>query len=181
MIACCLFVPDVPGLCRGLCRGFHSCAGCAGSPMYARAPHKTKTTSHKNRVPLRICTRHTRHTRHTLDSYTYFHASSGTHSGTPGTDTSRACSPLIFSFKKDVMEDPNQTRHTRCIRCTPENAPAMRQAVEGWHDLYTLVKELQAQGVFPGLRGLTITLTGSEEMVGKGLAAVTELNAVKAV
>lgn len=67
------------------------------------------------------------------------------------------------------------------IRCTPDNAAEMRALVKRWPQLNTLVTSLQTQGVFPGLRGLQITLTGSEEFVGKGLVGVMPENAAKPV
>ena len=70
--------------------------------------------------------------------------------------------------------DEKQTK--RVIRCTPENAPEVRALVKRWPQLNTLVTSLQTQGVFPGLRGLQITLKGSEEFVGKGLAGVQAKN-----
>ena len=68
---------------------------------------------------------------------------------------------------------------TRTIRCTPDNARDMQQMVKQWPELHALVQDLQAQGVFPGLRGLSVTLTGPELFLSKGVAAVTELNAPK--
>ena len=73
------------------------------------------------------------------------------------------------------MMDEKQAK--RVIRCTPENAAEMRDLVKRWPQLDALVHSLQGQGVFPGLRGLQITLTGSDEWVGKGLGAVMEENA----
>ena len=175
------FVPAVPGLCRGLCRVFHSCAGCAGSPIGVRTHRKTKNTHTPKRVLLRICTRHTRHTRHSVDSYTYFSHTPGTHPGTPGTDTHRARSLPIFSFKKDVMENQNPPPVKKVIRCTPDNARQMQHTVKAWPELHALVQTLQAQGIFPGLRALSITLEGSAAFVGGGLAAVDAINATKAV
>lgn len=67
------------------------------------------------------------------------------------------------------------------IRCTPDNAGEMRALVKRWPELNALVTSLQAQGVFPGLRGLQITLTGREEWVGKGLGAVMAKNAPQPV
>lgn len=61
----------------------------------------------------------------------------------------------------------------RVIACTEENAPQMRAVVRQWPQLHSLVTGLQAQGLFPGLRSLQITLTGSEAVVGKGLDALT--------
>lgn len=175
-------VPGVPGLCRVLCRVFHWCAGCAGSHTCAHASRKTKNHRTQKHALLRICTRHTRHTRHMLDSYTHFHTLPGTCHGTPGTHTPRAHLPLIFSFKKNVMEE-NQTppAFKKVIRCTPENARAMQQAVKAWPELHALVQDLQAQDLFPGLRALSITVTGSEALVDKGLDAVAEINATRAV
>lgn len=68
--------------------------------------------------------------------------------------------------------------HTKTvIRCTPENVGEMRALVQRWPELDTLVRTLQAQGLFPGLRALQITLTGSEKMVAKGLGGVMPENA----
>ncbi len=166
-----VFVPPVQGACRALCRHFHWCAGCAGSSTCARTHRKTAAAHTTKRALMRICTRHTRHTRHMLDSYAHFHASPGTRPGTRGT-------PLFLFFKKAVM-DKAQT--SRTIRCTPENARAMQQAVKAWPELHALVQDLQAQDLFPGLRALSITVTGSEALVDKGLDAVAEINATRAV
>lgn len=64
----------------------------------------------------------------------------------------------------------------RVIACTEESAPQMRAVVRQWPQLHSLVTGLQAQGLFPGLRSLQITLTGSEAVVGKGLDALTGEN-----
>ena len=69
----------------------------------------------------------------------------------------------------------------KVIRCTPENAKAMAGVVKNWPELHALVQDLQAQDLFPGLRNLQITLTGSEAFTAKGLDAVNEINATKAV
>ncbi len=70
---------------------------------------------------------------------------------------------------------------TKTIRCTPENARDMQQMVKQWPELHALVQHLQAQDLFPGLRALTVTLTGSEQFVAGGVAAVNQINATKAV
>lgn len=67
------------------------------------------------------------------------------------------------------------------IRCTQDNAADMRDLVKRWPQLDGLVRSLQAQGVFPGLRALQITLTGSETQVAKGLGGVMPKNAASAV
>ena len=59
----------------------------------------------------------------------------------------------------------------RVIRCTQDNAADMRALVRRWPALQSLVTGLQAEGMFPGLRGLTITLEGPREWVDQGLAA----------
>ena len=69
----------------------------------------------------------------------------------------------------------------RVIRCTPDNAKAMAGVVKNWPELHALVQSLQAQGLFPGLRNLQITLTGSAAFTAKGLDAVNKINATKAV
>lgn len=57
----------------------------------------------------------------------------------------------------------------RVIRCTPDNAAEFRDLIKRWPELQTLIRHTQAQGLFPGLRALRITLTGAPEMVSKGL------------
>lgn len=64
----------------------------------------------------------------------------------------------------------------RVIACTEENAAQMREVVRQWPQLQSLVTGLQAQGLFPGLRAMQITLTGDAATVGKGLAALTGEN-----
>lgn len=83
-----------------------------------------------------------------------------------------------------VMEEkqtPTPANHrSRTIRCTPDNAAQMQQAVKAWPELHALVQDLQAQNLFPGLRGLSITLTGSDALHARGLAAVAAINATRA-
>ena len=178
------FVPGVPGLCRALCRVFHSCAGCAGSTTYARTRKKTPHVTSHTRSHARIYTRHTRHTRHMLDSYRYFHVTPGTTPGTDPAHTCRARLPLFFYFKKEVMEE-NQTPAqaetiTRTIRCSPDNAAAMQRLVKRWPELHAHVQALQAADLFPGLRCLSVTLTGSAEWVAGGVDAIQPKNAPQA-
>lgn len=66
---------------------------------------------------------------------------------------------------------------TRTILCTQENARDFQQVVKAWPELHDLVQGLQAQEMFPGLRGLRITLTGSAEHCAKGLGALLPENA----
>lgn len=71
-------------------------------------------------------------------------------------------------------------RAKRVIACTQENAVQMQRVVKKWPQLHSLVKGLQEQGVFPGLRGLQITLTGDAQTVAKGLDALEAENSVLA-
>jgi hypothetical protein len=68
----------------------------------------------------------------------------------------------------------------RLITCTRDNQKDMAAAVKAWPELLALVQSLQAQDLFPGLRALRITLTGSESFVAQGLGAITAINAPKA-
>ena len=68
---------------------------------------------------------------------------------------------------------------TRTIRCTPDNARDMQQMVKQWPQLHDLVQNLQAQGMFPGLRALSVTLTGPAEFVAGGIGAINQLHAAK--
>jgi len=72
----------------------------------------------------------------------------------------------------------NQT--SRTIRCTPDNAAAMQRLVKRWPELHALVKSLQDQGLFPGLRCLSVTLTGSPQWVAGGVDAIQPKNAPQA-
>ena len=68
---------------------------------------------------------------------------------------------------------------TRTIRCTPENAREMQQMVKAWPELHDLVRQLQAQNLFPGLRAMSVTLTGPQSQVAKGIGALIPENAAK--
>ena len=71
-------------------------------------------------------------------------------------------------LKEEEMEEEKK----RVIACTPENAGQMKRVVQGWPQLHGLVKQLQAADLFPGMRAMQITLTGSAEFVGQGLDAL---------
>ena len=92
---------------------------------------------------------------------------------------------FIKDFWKKMMHKVLHTLHKggfmkKTIRCTPENAPQMRQVVAHWPELDALVRNLQAQNLFPGLRALEITLQGDQSWCGKGLAALLPENAPQA-
>lgn len=82
--------------------------------------------------------------------------------------------------KKDAARmNAHPAQDKRTIRCTPENAAQMQQVVKHWPELHDLVKGLQDQGVFPGLRALQITLTGPADQVAQGLSALLPQNGSK--
>lgn len=62
----------------------------------------------------------------------------------------------------------------RVIACTEENAAQMRAVVKQWPQLQALVSGLQAQGVFPGLRGVEVTLAGTQAVVDQGIDGLIE-------
>lgn len=61
---------------------------------------------------------------------------------------------------------------TRVLRPTLETAGQWRAAIARWPELAGLIRQTQAQGLFPGLRALRITLTGAPQWVAKGLDAI---------
>lgn len=65
----------------------------------------------------------------------------------------------------------------RTIRCTRENGAQFQKVVRAWPELHALVKDLQAQDLFPGLSAASITLTGSAEHCARGLSALIPENA----
>ena len=72
------------------------------------------------------------------------------------------------------MDEKNRTT---LIRCTPENGKKFQEVVKSWPELHELVKSLQDQDLFPGLRAMQIQLTGDEKTLSKGLDALIEKNA----
>jgi hypothetical protein len=142
----------------------------------------TKPTPHK-RTHARIYTLHTLHTLHIVDSYTFFtHATLHRCLHTLHRPHARTPDSPIYSFERKKVEEtaqPPAPQATRTIRCTPDNARDMQLAVKNWPELHALVQSLQAQDLFPGLRGLSITLTGPQQYVDRGLAALLPENAPK--
>jgi hypothetical protein len=59
----------------------------------------------------------------------------------------------------------------RTIRCNADNAAEFQALVKSDPELLAIVKHLQASGLFPGLRAMSITLTGSAAQQAQGLAA----------
>lgn len=64
----------------------------------------------------------------------------------------------------------------KTIQCTPENARQFQQIVKAWPELHRLVTDLQSKDLFPGLRGMQITVSGSAEYIAKGLDAAMPEN-----
>lgn len=71
-----------------------------------------------------------------------------------------------------MEEQPTQAVASRTIVAAPDNAAAMQAAIRGWPELHALVQRLQADGLFPGLRGMQFTLTGAPDWVAGGLASL---------
>jgi hypothetical protein len=76
--------------------------------------------------------------------------------------------------------NPGPAPATRTIACTPANAAQFQQLVKSWPELHALVQSLQAQDLFPGLRGLSATLSGPPDVLAQGLAAILPQNAPQA-
>ena len=68
-----------------------------------------------------------------------------------------------------------QARKT--IRCTQDNAHEVRALMARWPEFGGLVRSLHKGGLIDGLRSVQITLTGSENFMTQGLAAVKAENA----
>ena len=64
---------------------------------------------------------------------------------------------------------------TRRISCGEHNAAQFQRIVKTTPELLELVKSLQAQRLFPGLKAMSITVTGPPELVAKGLDAWPEI------
>lgn len=68
----------------------------------------------------------------------------------------------------------------KVITCSRENQKDMAAAVKAWPELHAWVQHLQSQDLFPGLRAMRITLTGSDQFVAQGLGAIAAIHATKA-
>ena len=64
------------------------------------------------------------------------------------------------------------------VRCTEASAPAFRALIKAWPELEALVRHTQAQGVFPGLRGLSVRLPAGMPAAG-GVEALAARIAVE--
>lgn len=141
---------------------YMGCAVCAASIAHSHAGVRVCRRAHV-RTPVRLYPAHSAHTAHTSIHAGLRAFARRTTSPTPRTKEMMDCQPV-----------------EKVIRCTEENAPEFKQALRDWPELGTLCRDLMAQGVFPGLRGLQITLTGTKEGVAQGLGAIPALIASKA-
>jgi hypothetical protein len=139
-------------MCRTLAPLTHMCVCMRETAI------RTNTSASHGHTP-----RHIRHIRHIVDFIEKKEKKGGTVSGTNKTNPAQA-------------QNPGASR-SRTILCTPENAAQMQQVVKAWPELHDLVQSLQEQEMFPGLRGLRITLTGDAEHCAKGLGALLPENA----
>lgn len=57
----------------------------------------------------------------------------------------------------------------KTIACHPGNVREFQQIVRTWPELGACVRHLQAQGLFPGLRAVRITLVGDAAHLAQGL------------
>lgn len=69
---------------------------------------------------------------------------------------------------------------TRVFVPTPQTAGDFRAVIRAWPDLHALVQRLQADNLFPGLRGLQIAVTAAPERLAAGVVAALPQNAPQA-
>lgn len=142
---------------------YKACAVCAVSIL--TRTHRRTCVCMRVRVHAHVC-RHTAHTAHTAHANQIKHLHVSPYRTTHPT------------YRTKVKM--NGKKQTALIRCTPENAKKFQEVVKSWPELHDLVKSLQDQNLFPGLRAMQITLTGDEKTLAKGLDALIEENASKA-
>lgn len=142
---------------------YKACAVCAVSIL--TRTHRRTCVCMRVRVHAHVC-RHTAHTAHTAHTNQIKHLHVSPYRTTHPT------------YRTKVKMDGK--KQTALIRCTPENAKKFQEVVKSWPELHDLVKSLQDQNLFPGLRAMQITLTGDEKTLAKGLDALIEENASKA-
>lgn len=143
---------------------FTFCAVCAVSALRVcagvRAPVRVQARTHAcaGAQPRTYRTPRTGLTHQALTRYTMPHS-------TPHIPHT----PSHPSPKKEGAAVEGEEGARRVIACTPDNARQMADLVRSWPELNSLVRGLQAQELFPGLRAMHVTLTGSAEFVSKDL------------
>jgi len=74
-----------------------------------------------------------------------------------------------------MTELASPAQQTCTIKCTEQNAKAFQAMVKSTPELLGLVQHLQGQGLFPGLRAMSMTVTGTPDTVAKGLSAWADI------
>lgn len=143
------------------------CAVCAVSMAQKSMQAGGRAHAHTCRRAHPRSRLHTAHTAHTAHVNTHAGLHVFAYRTTPPTHRT-----------KKIMDCQNKKL---VIVGTPDNAREMASAVKDWPELHDLVKGLQSQDLFPGLRGLRITITGDEQLLSQGLGAIKAINASKAV
>lgn len=150
------FVQGVQGHVQGFVQGLSLLCMAVQGVSYFPACAWARARGHKTHTPFRkYVPLHTLHTLHTpFKSMTYVE-------------------------KEAAQMGAHPAQGQRTIRCTPENAKEMQQAVKNWPELHSLVKDLHAANLITGLRALQITLSGPPEYLAKGLGALLPENGSK--
>lgn len=166
-----VFCPELCTMCSTVCSNvctiksliLNGCALCALS-TYTGAQAGACTHMHAG---VRRCTSvHSAHSAHSAHLMHIKHLRHR-HGAHIAAHHAAHISTTPFLKEKEMEEEKK-----RVIGCTPENAAQMKCVVQGWPQLHGLVKQLQAADLFPGMRAMQITLTGSAEFVGQGLDAL---------
>ena len=68
------------------------------------------------------------------------------------------------------------------IKATPENAHLMREVIAGWPELNSCIESLRKQGLFPGMRAMTLTDDAGRtlEQLANDIARPSDANACRA-
>ncbi len=172
--------PDLCAMCGKVCGMvcaiksliFKGCALCAPSPFTGVRAGACTHMHAGVRMCVHVHAAHSAHSAHLIHINHLHHrhgAQDAAHHGAHLSTTS--------FLKEEEMEEEEK----RVIACTPENAGQMKRVVQGWPQLHGLVKQLQAADLFPGMRAMQITLTGSAAFVGQGLDALDPAKRSQAV
>lgn len=163
--------PDLCAMCSMVCGMvcaiksliFKGCALCAASPLTGVQAGACTHMHAGVRMCVHVHDAHSAHSAHLIHINHLGHR----HGAHIAAHHAAHLSTTPF-LKEEEMDDEKK----RVIACTPENAGQMKRVVQGWPQLHGLVKQLQAADLFPGMRAMQITLTGSAEFVGQGLDAL---------
>lgn len=168
-------VPGLSGTCAGFCAAFFGkkpnqindvpdVPGLSTTPFACVRAHASTHTGANFLPPHGCIPRHTRHIRHIF----VFKRKNGKKPGTqPGTQFLNPAHASQLATNTTAMA-------TTTIKTTPDNAKEVQHLVKNDPQLHALVQSLQAQGMFPGLRAVSFTLTGTPEHCAKGLQAWPE-------